>query len=83
MGVGSSDSSIAGSSAPSTPLAVAKLYTPPALISSCVRAYIAVKVVLSLSPGSKSIGPPVTVTNGSVIVMLNKGTSPLLVIIKV
>src|SRR5699024_10250104 len=82
-GSGSSESSSTGSPFGGVPVVVAILYTPPALISSCVTTYTPVKVSSSLCPTSRSIGPPLTVNNGSVTVTSVNGTLPVFVTTKV
>ena len=51
--------------------AVAVLSTLPKSMSACVIVYCAVNVLLSLAPTARvDNGPPLTFTNGSVIVIL-------------
>src|SRR5690606_17020529 len=63
----SSDRSLTVVPEASVPVAVAWFSTNPASISVCVIMYVAVNVVPSAAPGANVIGPPFTVTNGSVI----------------
>ena len=65
------------------PVAQATLSTLPASMSACVSVYVAVKVVLFEAPGaSDAIGPPTTVTLGSVTVTLVSVTLPVFVTVK-
>ena len=65
VGVGSVESTLSLVLSGLVPSAEAVLSTLPALMSLWVREYSPVKVVVSSSLGSRSTGPPVTVTLGS------------------
>ena len=70
--------SVTGASFGSVPVAVATFVNVPVSMSPCVRVYVAVNVVESMAPGAiVAIGPPVTVTNGSVTVTLVRVTLPV------
>ena len=74
----SSSVSVTSSPIGGVPVAVAMFVNVPASMSPCVRVYVAVNVVESMAPGAiVAIGPPVTVTNGSVTVTLVRVTLPV------
>ena len=82
--VGSSELSDTGVPLGVVPVAVAIFVILPLLICDCVNTSVAVNVELFVAPGaSVANGPPVTVTNGSVTVILLKVTLPVLVTAKV